>query len=165
MAVPRYPSAHLRERDLANRRIAMATRLRARERAASSRRLGAALGSCILVCLASGAALGAGSRRTGRIVRGLEGDANLLLDAGRSRRVLRGRFLGDGAREPRPRLSAVEKLRLGARRIYFGSRLADQAKVLRLIDLVRAHLPDDEARYVALSSTLMARDGRAALSS
>jgi hypothetical protein len=97
-----------------------------------------------------------------RVVRGLDGQADLVLDPGRS---LHGHPL-DGPRSP-VRLSAIEKARLDARRIAAAPRLTRAGQLRRLVAVARHRLPvppDVEARYQRSVQRQLHREGQTRLS-
>jgi hypothetical protein len=98
-------------------------------------------------------------RRADPIVLGLDGQADLELDAGRSLKrypLRRAELLTTRERRKRPELwlTSVEKVRLDARRISLASRLSPEEKVGRFVAIVQRRMPSTfhlRARYLRAS--------------
>jgi len=93
-------------------------------------------------------------------VRGIEGQAALQLDLGRSLRGARLAAAHGRDRSAPARLSAIEKARLDARRVAAATRLGPTEKLARLVAIVQHRIPlrgDQEAR----ASVLAEREVRA----
>lgn len=100
------------------------------------------------------------------MVRGLDGQVDLLLDRGRP---LDGYSLRRAASAgPRPeRLNALEKARLDARRVLLASQLAPDQQLERLVAIVRRRIPfrpDEEQTYARQSHLQQQRWGQGRLS-
>jgi hypothetical protein len=96
------------------------------------------------------------------VVRGLDGQANLRIDPGRS---LRGYPLRKV--KARPWLSSVEKVRLDARRIALASKLSPRQKLERFVHIARHRMPltsEAGARYEKGSAKQVQRWGESRLS-
>jgi hypothetical protein len=112
----------------------------------------------LLLLLALGAAASAAPRPR---VRGLDGQAHLRLDLGHA---VAARPLAR-VRAGAPRLSAIEKARLDARRIVFASSLDRPRQLERLVAVVQHRLPlSSDARYERISRAEVAQLGEARLS-
>lgn len=122
--------------------------------------------SSLLLLLTLLAPRAAPAERPRRVVRGLDGQADLLLDRGRDLRgyPLRGAKPAPGS----PRwLSSLEKARLDARRIARAPRLSETQKLDRLLAVARHRMPvtpDEEARYQRSAQRQLDRGGLTRLS-
>lgn len=122
------------------------------------------------------------NRHTGRtqlerfpIVRGLDGQADLLLDVGRSlqryplrKKTLRARYgINNTTKKSRLWLNSLEKVRLDARRIGVASTLDIGQQLDRFVTIVRHRMPltpEAEQRYERVSSSQVKGWGIASLS-
>jgi hypothetical protein len=137
--------------------------------------------TCAILLLASDAAAGPlaarrapgpgpqdrAGRRSLQRVRGLDGQADLLIDPGRSLEGVPLRKAEAGGRSSPGRLSAIEKARLDARRIGLASRLTPEARLDRLVAIVLHRMPlapEAMARYERVSEAQVRRWGGARLS-
>lgn len=92
------------------------------------------------------------SSRSQRFVRGLDGQAHLLVDTGRRL----DRFALAKSRDQRRglMLEPIEKVRLDARRVWLASRLTTEEKLLRFVEIARNRIPDSiasEKRYQSVA--------------
>jgi hypothetical protein len=106
----------------------------------------------------------------GPVVRGLDGQADLVLDRGRSLRGYPLRNTGPRARTGKRvggDLSPIEKARLDARRIAGAPRLTEAQKLERILAVTQHRMPistDEEARYLRSVRRQVRRSGSTVLS-
>lgn len=111
-------------------------------------------------------------RRVGPIVLGLDGQADLELDLGRSLKsypLRRAELLArrEPGESPALWLASIEKVRLDARRIGLASSLSPEEKVSRFVAIVRHRMPSTfhlRARYQRASDSQVRRWGVTRLS-